>query len=1089
MTTGEVPQRAAADYEAFVSYSRPDREAVRRLESALRARGRRVWVDWEGIPPTAEWMAEIREAIDAADAVLFVLSPTSVVSQVCAQEVEHAVARNKRIVPVLVQDVDAAVVPHELSKRNWVLLREGDDFERGVEQIVAVLDTDIELVKRHTRLSVRAAEWDASGRSSAKLLRGADLTEAESWLVAPGKGPEPTPEQAALVTVSRQAASRGQRRLITAVSLTLVGALVLGVFSFVQRNNAVKQRNVAQTQALASASLAHMESDPEASILYALEAAKHGRTPLLEQALRQSVLASHVEKVFVPGQPGQRLGDLAFSADGTKVYATTFLAVFEIDIATGAKRVVMRREAGTGPVFGLTVVHDDVLAMAGMGVQVFHAGTGKAVPMNEGGGAGGFMYNVAAAPDGHSIFVPQQNGVAVQWDVTHAGGLLHTYGVPAPFVPGIVQSSTEAYDAQPSPDGTRVAVAGGDGKVGVFDVATARLQLSLAPGSSTSAARWSPDGKRIATVSRDRIARVWDATSGALVQEFGSDAQLEDLAWATDEYLVTVDRNGHGRVLSVDSGEVLSELRGHTAAIANAVASPDGSRVATSSDDGTVRVWRLGVAAPTHTRRAADTITGVAVTPDSRTIVSASFVDGTVVSDGSTGTTRRVLDKAGVEAPVLSPAGDRAAVLVADGSPPAVRLYDVVTSRRLWSQNALGTYFGAQWFDDVNSTPHDRQAWPRAAAFSPDGSRLAVLTEIGCVVLDAATGKVLLRYFTPPIPEESHRGVRDFGHLYGIVWDPHGRFIALPNGPDIVLLKPDDLTETLRLPGTDGSLLEGLAVSADGTRLVASDFGGSVRTWDATSGRLLRTLDLGVIAHGIALNDAGDLATTDNEGFLRVWGPDAALLLTARMTSVQAMAVAWAPDGRHLVVGTGEGRDERTGFGSDDPLLVSGRVAVVDCEVCRPFDELLAFARTRVTRALSDDEVAAALGGRVAVPVAPTATSTTPPEESVSPGRTTSTTPSPTPRSTLTPSPPPAALVGDYRGLTVYPNGRFWYSGGSGITNVQGQELQVSTAQCDGQIGHYEWTTVGSTQLRITVVSDPCQDRKDAPLAGLWTRR
>lgn len=84
----------------FISYSRRDRGIVERLAAALEARGRSAWVDWADIPPTAEWMAEITAAIDAADTVVVVLSPDSVASPVCSQELVAAAGSNKRIVPL-----------------------------------------------------------------------------------------------------------------------------------------------------------------------------------------------------------------------------------------------------------------------------------------------------------------------------------------------------------------------------------------------------------------------------------------------------------------------------------------------------------------------------------------------------------------------------------------------------------------------------------------------------------------------------------------------------------------------------------------------------------------------------------------------------------------------------------------------------------------------------------------------------------------------------------------------------------------------------------------------------------------------------
>ena len=55
-----APQRPSGGSDVFVSYSRSDREATTAIADGLRARGRSLWVDWEGIAPTAEWMGEIR---------------------------------------------------------------------------------------------------------------------------------------------------------------------------------------------------------------------------------------------------------------------------------------------------------------------------------------------------------------------------------------------------------------------------------------------------------------------------------------------------------------------------------------------------------------------------------------------------------------------------------------------------------------------------------------------------------------------------------------------------------------------------------------------------------------------------------------------------------------------------------------------------------------------------------------------------------------------------------------------------------------------------------------------------------------------
>ena len=74
---------------------------------ALTNRGRDTWVDWEGIPPTAEFLKEIYSAIEGAHTFIFILTPDSIASKVCGMEIAHAVAQNKRMVPVVAREVNA----------------------------------------------------------------------------------------------------------------------------------------------------------------------------------------------------------------------------------------------------------------------------------------------------------------------------------------------------------------------------------------------------------------------------------------------------------------------------------------------------------------------------------------------------------------------------------------------------------------------------------------------------------------------------------------------------------------------------------------------------------------------------------------------------------------------------------------------------------------------------------------------------------------------------------------------------------------------------------------------------------------------
>ena len=82
----------------------------------------------EGVPPTAEWLQEVYRAIEACDTFVFVLSPDSVASVVCAMEAAHALSTHKRIVPLVCRDVNASDVDVQepvkpIAALNWIFFR------------------------------------------------------------------------------------------------------------------------------------------------------------------------------------------------------------------------------------------------------------------------------------------------------------------------------------------------------------------------------------------------------------------------------------------------------------------------------------------------------------------------------------------------------------------------------------------------------------------------------------------------------------------------------------------------------------------------------------------------------------------------------------------------------------------------------------------------------------------------------------------------------------------------------------------------------------------------------------------------------
>jgi hypothetical protein len=192
--------------DVFISYAREDLQFVRRLHQSLQSYDRNTWIDWEGIAPSADWLQEIYSAIEGADTVVFVISDHSVTSQICSNEIQHAIENNKRIVPLLRTEVDDNLLPKVVRERNWIFFRENDSFDLAFNLLVKAIDTDLDWVKFHTRLLTRAIEWGHHNKDASFALHGSDLLKAESCLtLGREKEPELTVHQTEYIIASRRA--------------------------------------------------------------------------------------------------------------------------------------------------------------------------------------------------------------------------------------------------------------------------------------------------------------------------------------------------------------------------------------------------------------------------------------------------------------------------------------------------------------------------------------------------------------------------------------------------------------------------------------------------------------------------------------------------------------------------------------------------------------------------------------------------------------------------------------------------------------------------------------------------------------------
>lgn len=195
--------------EVFVSYSRKDFEFAQRLTAELQKCELEFWIDWEGTLSTVDGWKEIEKGIEAAEVYLFLISPDSIKSKVCGQEIDTAVKNGKRIIPTVVGETNWQDTPPNLRHLNYIFFRQGDDFAAYIKILLGAIYTNYEGVATYRRLQVKALDWERNGKDNGFILRGMDQFDAEQDLATnTSKDPQPFDLQQEYVYESQKAVDR-----------------------------------------------------------------------------------------------------------------------------------------------------------------------------------------------------------------------------------------------------------------------------------------------------------------------------------------------------------------------------------------------------------------------------------------------------------------------------------------------------------------------------------------------------------------------------------------------------------------------------------------------------------------------------------------------------------------------------------------------------------------------------------------------------------------------------------------------------------------------------------------------------------------
>ena len=318
---------------------------------------------------------------------------------------------------------------------------------------------------------------------------------------------------------------------------------------------------------------------------------------------------------------------------------------------------------------------------------------------------------------------------------------------------------------------------------------------------------------------------------------------------------------------------LIRTLAGHGGGINACAVSPDGRTIVSASSDQTLKVWDAQTGAERLTLTGhTQAVNGCAVSPDGRTIVSASDDQTLKVWDAQTGAERLTLTghTQAVNGCAVSPDGR---TIVSASDDQTLKVWDAQT--------------GAE---RLTLTGHT--AWVNGCAVSPDGRTIVSARDQTLKVWDAQTGAERLTLT---------------GHtawVLGCAVSPDGRTIVSASS-DQTLKVWDAQTGAERLTLTGHTAwVRGCAVSPDGRTIVSASYDQTLKVWDAQTGaeRLTLTGHTAWVLGCAVSPDGRTIVSASSDQTLKVWDAQTGaerLTLTGHTAWVRGCAVS--PDGRTIV--------------------------------------------------------------------------------------------------------------------------------------------------------------------------------------------
>ncbi len=492
----------------------------------------------------------------------------------------------------------------------------------------------------------------------------------------------------------------------------------------------------------------------------------------------------------------------------------------------------------------------------------------------------GWSTHVAFSPDGATLAVASDKGVGL-WEAATGAELGAAPGIP------------RAADVAFSPDGTLLAVAVEE-TVKVVEVAGGQELYLLIHGDGVNSVAFSPDGKMVASSSNYEV-KLWLLGQEEAVQTLKRGTAGRTMAFSPDGKLLATDEGQTIKLWDVASGLGQGTLSGHNDAVSSVAFSPDGTVLASASADLTVRLWDMAK------RRELRRVKGH--TADVLQVVFSP--DGAVAASASSDRTIRLwsVPPGGVVEPpptraasgrIPTPVPRSASAISVDNAAQVSQAaaIDAVRGEDLdWSADgtllALTAGYEVHLYDAQGSPVRviKPAGWSTHVAFSPDGATLAVASDKGVELWEAATGAELGA--VPGIPRAADVAFSPDGTLLAVAVEETVKVVEAAGGQELYLL-------------IHGDGVNSVAFSPDG-KMVASSSNYEVKLWLLGQEEAVQTLKRGTGGWTMAFSPDGKLLATDEGQTIKLWDVVSGLgqgTLSGHGDAVSS--VAFSPDGTVL---------------------------------------------------------------------------------------------------------------------------------------------------------------------------------------------